>query len=48
MSTISLEMFCSITPTIWAPVSAIEAVMLKVPLGFMGMPPDSVDSVVAG
>ena len=30
-------MLFSIVPTICAPVRAIEAVMLKVPLGFIGM-----------
>ena len=38
MSVICMAMFCSMVPTICAPVMATEAVMLKVPLGFMGMP----------
>ena len=39
MLAMSMAMPFTMVPKIWAPVSAIEAVMLKVPLGFMGMPP---------
>ena len=39
MSVIFMAMFCSMVPTICAPVRAIEAVTLKVPLGFITMPP---------
>ena len=48
MSVMSWAIFCSMVPTICAPVKAIEAVMLKVPLGFMAMPPLSLDSFEAG
>ena len=37
MLAMSMAMLFSRVPTICAPVRAMEAVMLKVPLGFMGM-----------
>ena len=37
MSTIFCAILLSITPTICAPVSATDAVMLNVPLGFIGI-----------
>ena len=46
MLAMSMAISFSIVPTIWAPVSAMEAVMLKVPLGFMGILVDAFASEV--